>query len=39
MHFSVLGQGTEWGYFLLLGVAEISNIFGGMLGIPDVSWG
>ena len=31
------GQGTEWGIFL--GVAKISNIFFGLLEIPDTYLG
>ena len=39
MHFKVFsqGQGTELG--ICFGVAKISNIFLGVLEIPDIFWG
>ena len=33
----ILGQGTEWGIFF--GVAKFSNIFLGVLEVPDIFWG
>ena len=38
MHFRIFqGQCTEWEYFLV--IAKISNIFGGLLGTPNIFGG